>query len=328
VNAPEPGSASLPRVAGVVVLGFAAVAAGVVAVAELVLPHLAQKGNAAERTLYERDSFYHHIRVYESGDTRFLRLDQRVHSASAIRDPLEARTRYTPYLHLPLAMNRRAHDVLFIGLGGGTVPNQFLHDYPNVRIDVAELDPEVVTVARRFFGYPGDSARLRTFAEDGRRFLERSDRKYDLIIIDAYQRDFIPFHLVTREFFELCRAKLNDDGLVAMNVFGAPAGLASEAVASVWVTAGKVFDERYLFAVDYRRAPSPRLARNCILVAGKGLQMPDAQLFGTIDNARAAGVNQQYIRNAGDLVPSGPDPARAKVFSDQYAPVEDMLRVF
>ena len=270
------------------------------------------------RTIVEKDTLYQHMIVTDREGVRVLRLDHLIQTASAIGNPRDGRLSYTSYLHLPMVLDPGARDVLFIGLGGGTLVTQFLHDYPQTRIDVAELDPDVVAVARRYFGVPENGPRLRVFAEDGRRFLQRSDRKYDVIVVDAFHRDFVPFHLTTREFFTLCRDRLNPRGMVAMNIIGAYGGTRlSSIVGSVYQTTGLIFPERYLFADHLRQLPSPRSERNCILIAGLGEQKPQAEL----DALRR--TRSDLI---GDYLAGGPDLRLAKTLSDDFAPVEDMLR--
>lgn len=278
----------------------------------------------ANRILFQHDSFYHHIVVSESADTRSLRFDNWTQSAISLADPMQSRAAYTDYFHLGAALAGEPHDVLFIGLGGGTIVRQFLRDYPKARVDVAEIDADVPAVAQRFFYFPPADPRVRVFIEDGRRYLERSDRMYDLIVIDAFNRDIVPFHLVTKEFFALCNAKLNRGGYVAMNVIGSSDGRASAAVASVFQTAASVFREHYLFARFEARARHIAMTRNCILVAGNGEAMPDAQLFATI--AAASHVRSEYRRLASDLVAGGPETTRAKILTDKFAPIEEMMR--
>ncbi|HEV8434181.1 MAG TPA: fused MFS/spermidine synthase [Thermoanaerobaculia bacterium] len=271
------------------------------------------------KLVYVHDSFYHHIAVTDAAGTRSLKFDDYVQSAVSLLDPLEARTDYTDHLHLGVAL-AHPHDVLMIGLGGGTLVKQFLRDYPGVRIDVAEIDPDVVGVAGRFFAVPIHDPRTNIAVEDGRRFLEHTPRKYDLIVLDAFNRHSVPFHLVTREFFELCRSKLQPGGYIEMNFIARPGGDANEALASVFETLGTAFSERYAFARD----PKSRQQRNWILIGGNGPQMGDAQLFATI--AAASDVRPRYRQLAAHLISAGPDRARAKILTDQYAPIEEMMR--
>ena len=113
-------------------------------------------------------------------------------------------------------------------------------DFPALQLEAVELDPEVVRVAKRWFALPSD-ARLRLTAEDGRRFLQTHDERWDLIVIDAYFADSIPFHLATAQFFELVRSRLSPGGVVASNVIGAIEGGSSKLLRSMTKTYRSVF---------------------------------------------------------------------------------------
>src|SRR3990172_4770485 len=93
------------------------------------------------------------------------------------------------------------------------------------------------------------SLRLRIAVQDGRIFLRRSDAKYDLIVMDAYFAEGIPFHLATKEFFELARAHLTPNGLIAANIVGALEGSESKLFRALYKTYGQVFSGLYPFPV-------------------------------------------------------------------------------
>jgi len=120
---------------------------------------------------------------------------------------------------------------LVIGLAGGLLPQ--LLEVHGVETLAVELDPKMVEVARRFFGYRG-----RAVVCDGRRFVEDCSEKFDFIVLDAYSGDLLPFHLVTREMFEAVARRLRPGGIVAMNLIVDPDG---EAAASVFRTLQAVF---------------------------------------------------------------------------------------
>lgn len=106
-------------------------------------------------------------------------------------------------------------------IGGGVIPTAMRRIDPGLRIDVVELDPAVVAVAKRYFGFREDPS-LRTFTGDGRVFVRRQARagvRYDLIIIDAYERVYVPEHLMAREFIGEVKSLLAPGGVVASNTF-------------------------------------------------------------------------------------------------------------
>ena len=104
-----------------------------------------------------------------------------------------------------------------VGLGGGRT-TQYLHQYmPDAHVRVSELDPDVIELARKHFQLR-ENDRYRVFAMDGRLFLRRQQAQFDVILVDAYRGPFVPFHLLTREFYELAKKRLAPGGVVAQNV--------------------------------------------------------------------------------------------------------------
>ena len=128
---------------------------------------------------------------------------------------------YTCGVFAGLLANPKAHRVLVIGLGGGVIPSAMRRIDPTIQIDVIELDPAVVNVAKRYFGYREDP-HLRTMIGDGRVFVRRQVRvsvQYDLIVIDAYERVYVPEHMMSREFIGEVKSLLAPGGVVASNTF-------------------------------------------------------------------------------------------------------------
>ena len=167
-----------------------------------------------------RDTRYHRMVVADDSDSRYLRFDSSFQSGMWLDDPYRTRFRYTDYLDLGIAHRPAARDVLFIGLGGGSAPKRMWRDFPRLRMQVVELDPDVVDAAYRWFELPRDP-RLAVDVDDGRRWLTRHDKRWDVIVIDAFYADSIPFHLATREFLQLVRERLAPGGVVVVNVIGA-----------------------------------------------------------------------------------------------------------
>jgi spermidine synthase len=134
---------------------------------------------------------------------------------------------------------------LVVGLGGGTIPN-FLHKhYPQTQIDAVDIDPVVIEVAKQFFGFRED-ATLKAYVQDGRQFIEERLNVYDVIFLDAFSSEDIPYHLATREFLEAVRRAVTARGVVLANVWGS--GL-SPLYDSMVRTYQEVFDELYILDV-------------------------------------------------------------------------------
>lgn len=239
--------------------------------------HVGPHPPGVAQTLYSRDTLYHNITVDQVGDERHLHFDNSYQSAIYVNDPLRMAFLYTSYLHLGVVARPEPRSALFIGLGGGSAPSSFLHNYPSLkRIDVAEIDPEVVNVARRYFMLP-DDPRLKVTVQDGRLFVERKARElargdgipYDIIVIDAYFSDTIPYHLTTYQFAERLQEILSPDGVLAFNIIGALAGPRSQLLRSMIRTFAKVFPQLYLFPVGGWYGKEDYYERNVILIAAR-----------------------------------------------------------
>jgi len=116
------------------------------------------------------------------------------------------------------------HRILVIGLGGGMLPMALHHVYPQAQIDAVEIDPAVLDVAERYFGF-APNAQVHAYVEDGRMFVRRQGRagvQYDVIMIDAFDKDYIPEHMLTVEFLTQVSAILAPHGVVASNTFNGP----------------------------------------------------------------------------------------------------------
>ena len=128
---------------------------------------------------------------------------------------------YTRMMMAALMLNPVPRRMLFAGLGGGTLPMALTELYPEAAIDVAEIDAAVVEVAKDYFGFvPSD--RLQVHIQDARIFAKRAANnreKYDLILLDAFNSDYIPEHLMTREFLLETRSLLTEDGVLVANTF-------------------------------------------------------------------------------------------------------------
>lgn len=107
-------------------------------------------------------------------------------------------------------------DVLCIGMGAGIVPGEFGRE--GKRVDVVEINPAVVPVAEKFFNF--DSAKTHISIGDGRYHLNKSERKYDAILLDAFLGDSSPSHLMTQEAFASMKRVLKPDGVLVINSFG------------------------------------------------------------------------------------------------------------
>jgi spermidine synthase len=195
-------------------------------------------------TVSHSQTAYQELRVADQGEVRTLYLDGVSHSAMDRSAPDRHVFTYTRYFHLPFLYTDSVADVdrvLFVGGGGFTGPKIFADRY-DVTVDVVEIDPAVVQAARDYFGLE-TGPNLQVHTMDGRQFLRQTDQTYDLIVLDAYRRDSVPFHLTTTEFFTLAESRLTAEGVLLANIISAPSGSGSAFFRAEYKTAETVFPE-------------------------------------------------------------------------------------
>lgn len=201
-------------------LGVLVAAAGV---ALLAVPAGTVKA-AGGRVIWEADTTYQYARVVESVDgERRLELNegQAVHSVLPADRGVLTGNYWDEPLVLPAAvLGREPRSIAILGGAAGTVARAYGRLFPATRIDSVEIDGELTDVGRRLFDLRGPN--LHTHVDDARPWLRRTDRRFDVIYVDAYRQPYIPFYLATREFFELARDRLTPGGAVIVNV-GHPA---------------------------------------------------------------------------------------------------------
>jgi spermidine synthase len=177
----------------------------------------------SEGLIYETESTYQYIQVVERTDgSRALKLNEGVAVHSVWRpDTVLTGGVWDTFLMIPPLVDHAPRRMLIIGNAGGTIARAYGALYPEIAIDGVEIDPKVTETGRKYLGL-GDNLRLRTFAADGRPFLELTDARYDIVVVDAYHQPYIPFYLATEEFFSLVRDHLEPGGVMALNVAAVP----------------------------------------------------------------------------------------------------------
>lgn len=305
----------------------AAVLGGIIAIATLwtpadpSLPRL-----SGERVLYRKDTQYHRLYVTEDDFERHLRFDRSHQSAMDLDDPFESSISYTDYLHLPMALQPDAKRVLIIGLGGGTAVKRYWRDYPEMQVDVVELDLVVVDVAYDYFELPRDP-RISVSTEDGRRFLQATDAKYDIIILDAYYADSLPFHLTTEEFFREVAEHLEPGGVIAYNVIASLEGPGSRLFRSMHRTASLVWDRLWIFPVDYG-GPTTASQRRNIIVMATDSRVSEQDLRRRIESRVDGRVTvPEFDTFANDLYTDLVSVGDVPVLTDQHAPTDSLIEV-
>ena len=233
------------------------------------------------------------------------------------RDERDLPVDYTRFMTASLMYAKDIHAILEIGFGGGRT-SWYLHRFlPNVSVTSVELDPAVVELARKYFGIR-DEPNFQVVNRDGRLFMSESKDRYDIILIDAYRGPFVPFHLLTKEFYQLVKNHLAEGGVVAQNV--EPSTMLFDSAVK---TINAVFPQ-----LDFYRADG-----NIVTVAYDGAERTAEDLAGIArDRDKAFGLRYSLVDMLSQRrriqIDSGKviDP-NAKVLTDDFAPVETLKNI-
>src|SRR5712671_3712719 len=195
-------------------------------------------------------------------------------SVSNLRDPDDLVLRYAQVMTIATIFPAEPKKILMLGLGGGSLSTYLGRFIPDVAIDVVEIDRRVIDVAKTYFGIR-ETERVRYFDADGRVFLNRNRQLYDLILLDAYRGGFVPFHLLTKEFYALLKERLTPGGAIASNVHDG-----TKLYHSTVKTLGEVFPTLELY---------PTGSGEVIAIASMG-PAPDQEALAS----RAAALQERY----------------------------------
>lgn len=175
--------------------------------------------------LHEERSLYTRILVHQDDDLLCLKFTLvRSDSNQSCKDLSQPKRMVFAYAQMSMAallFNPTPKRILIVGLGGGTLPMALRELVPTATIETVEIDPAVVRVATDFFDYRSDEKNL-IITEDARVYGKRAKirgLRYDLIILDAFNGDYIPEHLMTMEYLQEMRELLTPDGTLVANTF-------------------------------------------------------------------------------------------------------------
>ena len=277
------------------------------------LPHIELR-----KTVYETETQYFNIRVEEdnAGRRHLVFLPRK--GSQSIFDPNQPEKIISSFINhaflaLP-ALGRPPEKVLFIGLGGGIMPMYIRRHFPNTQIDIVEIDKAIPKIAEKYFGFKPDP-KMSVYIMDGRVFVNKSKNKYDVIFMDVYNAENIPFQFTTVEFFRQIKKHLTTDGVFAVNL----ANLGKKGFISAELnTILTVFKNCFVLACKGETNYVP------IALANKNITLADITKNCIIyDKEKQYGINFEEIltsmmnqQELHDLI--GPLPI---ILTDDYAPV-------
>jgi spermidine synthase len=272
---------------------------------------------ATQGQIYETESQYNYIQVLEEGDYRYLRLNegQGIHS---VYHPAELnyygpwkQFLVAPFFNQPPVNTGNVQRIAIVGLAAGTAARQATEVFGQVAIDGFEIDGQIIRVGEEYFGM--NQPNLNAQAQDGRWGLEHSPGNYDLIVLDAYRPPYIPWHLATREYFQIVSDQLTEDGVIAINVGRAPED--RRLIEALVITLKQVFPSAYVMDVPE--------TFNSIIYATKQPTSEENLFVNLFTLTEEADVHPLLIEAmkiaALNLMPV---PENGTIFTDDLAPIE------
>jgi len=270
-----------------------------------------------EKLLMEKNSLYQYIAVTEDAakHERYLRNNKKglIQGGISLNVPEKLLFEYTQMSFISLAfLEKEPEDVLFAGLGIGVMPRYLNRYYPQTKMDVVEIDTDIMPIAKEYF-YFKENEKLQVHSRDARQFIKRSKKKYDIIFLDAYQSDYIPFHLTTVEFLREVKSRLKDNGVVVSNILSPKRNKFFD---SMIMTYKKVFPYLYIF--------KGKKSGNFIFVVTKSFDLKDK------DGIEAAAGKLQALKKFDFDLPETASSfeysmayewSGADILTDDFAPV-------
>jgi spermidine synthase len=264
--------------------------------------------------VFSRDSFYGSVKVvdYSHGQahTRELMIDGLIQGGMDMNNRLSI-YEYAYLLEmLPYHINPDGRNCLVIGLGAGLVP--MWYEQQGIRTDVVDIDPVVVDIARRFFGFRVSGE---VILSDARHYLMTAGRSYDYVVLDVFNGDTTPGHILSREALQMVRARMSERGVLAINLIGSLTER-NLMTASVVKTLRSVFDQVDIYQAGSYENGHGNLAILAYSFAPVPRMRSAARDFPVHAMARE-GVEHAFTRPV-----QMPEHASAFVLSDDYNPID------
>lgn len=282
-------------------------------VVAIAVPILKDNNFPNKKIIYQEESDYYNIKVAQDdqlfGGVKILFLDEGTHSLEPIdRRSTELLASYNKISSDIIQLTgERPKKIFVIGGGSYSLPKNLKKNYPDLDVEVLEIDPKVQKTAERFFGL--DSSEIKTTINDARLFFKSAGRNYDVIINDAYSATIsVPWHLTTKEFMQDISNNLSENGIYIANLNSSLKEGESEFLKSYYKTAKSVFPDMYTLRANIFLDGDS--VQNVILVSFKN---PTENQI------------KNFLENFGIFIFTPPNYENSVQLTDNFAPVESLM---
>ncbi|MFA6520124.1 MAG: fused MFS/spermidine synthase [Candidatus Paceibacterota bacterium] len=276
-----------------------------------------QQKTLNKKVVYEKETNYYDAKVIDAyvptyGNSRVLALDFDFHSIQPENEIQDYPEIYPIFANL----KRDVQDILVIGAGAYTMPKYFKDFYKSSQVSVVELDPEMINIGNNFFDLKKYD--IETLIGDAKIIINKNTKTYDLIFGDAYNSFIsVPWYLLTKEWNNEIKEKLNDRGIYAINFIGSLAGEKSEFTKSVLNTFKISFPNLYIFGFG----ENPENVQNVVLVGVKGeLPISELELYKKL----LVGKNNFLARKL--ILAEHFKDIDSIILTDNFSPVEKLMQ--
>ncbi len=259
----------------------------------------------------EVESNYNHIIIKQKGEyvtMSFTRYKSKyTESKINIFNDNELPVSYTQLMPLGVVYAPDARKLLMIGFGGGMICKYIHKHFPEIDITGVELDNKVVEMSKKYFKLSEDN-KLKVIVEDGRLFLNDTEEKYEIIMVDAYKGGYIPFHLCTKEFYELVSTRLSGNSCMVLNLHSG-----SKLYPEIVKTVKAVFSNIDIYALES--------SGNVVLIAYQNKKKNQRELEQTAELIQS---KHDLYYNLNKLLKQKTNyqlPGKLNVLTDDFAPI-------
>jgi len=276
-----------------------------------------QKVNINSSIIFQKETDYYDAKVIDTnlpsvGDSRILFLDFDSHSI----ETKKVNQSFYPEMYPVFAdLSANIKNILVIGAGAYTMPKHFKDYYKNANVSVIDIDPEMINIGNNYFGLTKYD--VKTKIGDVKIIIKKEKEKYDVIFGDAYNSFIsVPWYLLTREWNDEIKERLNDNGIYAINFIGSVDGTGEEFTKSVANTFRISFPNFYVFSFG----SNSKAVQNIVLVGIKGdLPISEEELYNKLSLGKNSFLSKRLI--AAKFLT---DPT-ARILTDNFSPVEKLM---